>query len=110
MKDFLKVANTHAERLKYALDKLDCYFPMTREKVESISDDDMPIFDMFTNRFSKLQDYVGDKLFKEVLKIKGEFKEEMSFVDCLQKPGKTKCRRKQCHVEINAGIKKSLST
>ena len=53
---------------------------MTAEKVEMISDEDMPMFDMFTNRFSKLQDFMGDKLFTALLIKKGEYKEEMGFV------------------------------
>jgi len=41
--------------------------------------------DAFLFRFIKLQDFIGDKLFKELLKRIGEYKDSMSLLDILDK-------------------------
>lgn len=41
--------------------------------------------DAFILRFIKLQDFMGDKLFKEILRNVGEYKDSMSLIDCLDK-------------------------
>jgi len=48
-----------------------------KEKIKTI--------DAFIFRFIKLQDFMGDKLFKEVLKSVGEYKDNMALIDCLDK-------------------------
>ena len=48
-----------------------------KEKIKTI--------DAFIFRFIKLQDFMGDKLFKEVLKKVGEYKDNMSLIDVLDK-------------------------
>lgn len=48
-----------------------------KEKIKTI--------DAFIFRFIKLQDFMGDKLFKDILKIVGEYKDNMSLIDILDK-------------------------
>ena len=48
-----------------------------KEKIKTI--------DAFIFRFIKLQDFMGDKLFKELLKRVGEYKDNMSLIDVLDK-------------------------
>ncbi len=54
---------------------------------KSIYDDKEKIktIDAFIFRFIKLQDFMGDKLFKEVLKSVGDYKDNMSLIDILDK-------------------------
>ncbi len=68
-------ANDHYEDiLKYPLD-LKLY--ENKEQIKSI--------DAFIFRFIKLQDFMGDKLFKELLKRVGEYKDNMSLLDVLDR-------------------------
>jgi len=48
-----------------------------KEKIKTI--------DAFIFRFIKLQDFMGDKLFKEILKSTADYKDNMSLMDCLDK-------------------------
>lgn len=48
-----------------------------KEKIKTI--------DAFIFRFIKLQDFMGDKLFKELLKNVGEYKDNMALIDILDK-------------------------
>ena len=48
-----------------------------KEKIKTI--------DAFIFRFIKLQDFMGDKLFKDILKTVGEYKDNMSLIDILDK-------------------------
>ncbi len=43
------------------------------------------VIDSFIFRFIKIQDLMGEKLFKEVLASLGEYKRNMSFIDILDK-------------------------
>ncbi len=45
----------------------------------------MILMDSFIFRFIKIQDIIGDKFFKEVLKEIGEYKDNMSFIDIINK-------------------------
>ncbi|MDF1883843.1 nucleotidyltransferase substrate binding protein, partial [Sulfurimonas sp. SAG-AH-194-C21] len=48
-------------------------------------DENVKTIDAFIYRFVKLQDYIGDKLFKELLRAVAEYKENMSMLDVLDK-------------------------
>jgi len=48
-----------------------------KEKIKTI--------DAFIFRFIKLQDFMGEKLFKEILKSIAEYKDNMSLIDVLDK-------------------------
>lgn len=55
---------------------------------DSLIEDDNEIIktiDAFIFRYTKLQDFVGDKLFKRLLAAIGEYKSNMSYVDILDK-------------------------
>ncbi|NLO18571.1 MAG: hypothetical protein GX121_01615 [Ignavibacteria bacterium] len=55
---------------------------------DSLIEDDNEItktIDAFIFRYTKLQDFVGDKLFKRLLAALGEYKSNMSYVDVLDK-------------------------
>lgn len=71
----LKRANILLEQIKkFSLD-------------DSINEDDEKIktIDAFIFRYTKLQDFVSDKLFKRLLAAMGEYKSNMSFIDVLDK-------------------------
>lgn len=81
----IKVAQTHQRRLKYAISRLSNSMPVTASVMEALSDEDMLIFELYTSRFTKLQDFMGNSLFPAILEIGQELEETMTLVDKLHK-------------------------
>jgi len=81
--DILDKIELHKKRAKAALseikewDSLDCEIFEDFEKIKTI--------DTFIYRFIKLQDMMGEKLFKIFLDEIGEYKDNMSLLDMLDK-------------------------
>ena len=81
--DILEKVYLHQKRLKLALleikewDSIDCEIFEDFEKIKTV--------DTFIYRFIKLQDVMGDKLFKVFLNALGEYRDNMSLLDVLDK-------------------------
>ena len=81
--DILQKIELHRARLKQALKEIqgwrefDCEIFEDFEKIKTV--------DSFIYRFIKLQDLMGDKLFKIFLDEIGEYKDNMSLLDVLDK-------------------------
>lgn len=73
--------NTHAEMLNYAYGQMEPLFPFTGENVRTLEKEDIARLDQYIFRFSKLQDAIGQKLFKKVLQFLGEEIHHKSFID-----------------------------
>lgn len=71
---FNRAKDNYEEILNYQLD-IEIY--ENKETIKTI--------DAFIFRFIKLQDFMGDKLFKELLKKIGEYKDNMALIDILDK-------------------------
>jgi hypothetical protein len=88
IEDILAKVHLHQKRLKAALDEivaweaLDCEIFENFEKIKTV--------DTFIYRFIKLQDLMGEKLFKVFLDNIGEYKDSMSLLDILDKLEKFK--------------------
>ncbi len=81
----IEIAQIHAKRLSYAMEKLKPYFPMTAKKVSALTDEELLFFELFTSRFAKLQDLMGTKLFDFVLRKAGANPDTMMFIDKLNR-------------------------
>ena len=82
-KENLNMAYLHLDRLKKASDEI-----KEKELVENLNIDDfetVKVIDTFIYRFLKLQDFMGQKLFRRFLMVIGDFYEDMSFIDILDK-------------------------
>ena len=83
LNEILEKVELHRKRAKQALDELtswngiDCKVFEDFEKIKTI--------DTFIYRFIKLQDMMGDQLFKIFLEKIGEYKDNMSLLDVLDK-------------------------
>jgi len=81
--DIIEKINLHKKRAKSALEEikewesLDCEIFENFEKIKTV--------DTFIYRFIKLQDMMGEKLFKAFLDELGEYKNSMSLLDILDK-------------------------
>ena len=73
----------HADRLAWAVSRLQCLFPLTVDILVNMDDTDLAILDQFILRFSKLQDSMGAKLFPETLELAKEQGELKVFLDKL---------------------------
>jgi hypothetical protein len=78
-----KVAKIHADRLSTSIQHLQTKMPLSPRDVEAFTFDDMLLLEMFVNRFSKLQDLMGAKIFKAVIDYAGESTDPMTFIDRL---------------------------
>ena len=69
-----RAKDNYNEMIEFSIDQT---IYQDKEKIKTI--------DAFIFRFIKLQDFMGEKLFKEVLKSVGEYKDNMALIDCLDK-------------------------
>jgi len=86
--DAIKISKIHLERLERATDEI-----KSMGKLEDVDIEDFEIIktiDTFIFRFMKLQDYMGYKLFKSFLIETGDYRDDMSFIDMLDKLEKLK--------------------
>ena|ERR1700677_2692126 len=83
--DALKIADIHADRMEWAANALSSYFPMTADRLENLSYDDIMKLELYTSRFARLQDQLGRKVFSLLLRDFGDCDESMSFADILSK-------------------------
>lgn len=68
----LTAAQTHVKRLHYALDQLQGHFPTTAAQISTLGEQECLLWELLTNRFAKLQDLMGNKLFTVFLEEMGE--------------------------------------
>jgi Cthe_2314-like HEPN len=81
LKNIVNECKKHALRMNSACEKMLPDLPIKPEKVFHLSDDLVEHIDQFIFRFSKLQDSIGQKLFKAVLAELGEDVSNKSFLD-----------------------------
>lgn len=81
----LQTSRLHLARLQFAYSKITCYFPLTSEIYQTITNEELSYFDQFIFRFTKLQDTIGTKLFKSILINLGEDTQNMAFIDVVDK-------------------------
>lgn len=82
---YVNIAQIHVKRLEFALDHLKNIMPIDQDHIQSMSDLEFMYFEVLTNRFSKLQDYLGAKIFDICLEAHKESSLGMSMIDKLNK-------------------------
>ena len=90
LKETLAVCSLHVERMNFAWEHIKNYFPLTETNFGQISQMELALFDQLVYRFSKLQDSMGSRLFKQVLHALEEDITELPFIDILNKLEKLK--------------------
>lgn len=81
----LAICSLHHQRMMFAYDSLKAYWPLTESKFSQVSPIELALFDQLIYRFSKLQDSMGARLFKQVLEALEEDSTGLPFIDILQK-------------------------
>ena len=75
--------NKHIEKLNDAKDYLQKYMPLSVEKYSSVDKITGSFIDQLCFRFSKLQDTLGESLFRYILILAEENVKKMTFIDML---------------------------
>jgi len=81
--DIIAKVNLHKSRALMALNEIRTYDELTTDIFEDF--EKVKTIDSFIYRFIKLQDMMGDKLFRVFLDAIGEYKDNMSLLDVLDK-------------------------
>jgi hypothetical protein len=81
----LAVCDLHYQRMIFAWKSIEKYFPLTEINLSQISPIELALFDQLIYRFSKLQDSMGSRLFKQLLEALEEDTSGLPFIDILNK-------------------------
>lgn len=86
----LAICDLHHQRMMFAYNNIAVYFPLNEGSFSRISEMETALFDQFIYRFSKLQDAMGTRLFKQLLEALEEDISGLPFIDILYKLEKLK--------------------
>ncbi len=75
----------HCIRIKESIDHLERIMPLSVEKINNFNYEEISSFALLTERFIKLQDSIGEKVFLHLLTILRERTLGKSFIDLLNK-------------------------
>jgi hypothetical protein len=81
----LNICDLHNQRMMFAFDNIEKYFPLTEVSFSQVSPIELALFDQLIYRFSKLQDSMGSRLFKQILEVLEEDISGLPFIDILHK-------------------------
>ena len=73
----------HILRIKSATNKMSSFMPLDKLRFENLTEDEIEHIDQFLFRFAKLQDTMGQKLFRAILIFLDEDIENKPFIDIL---------------------------
>lgn len=86
----INICDLHHQRMMFAFENIEKYFPLTEARFSQISPLEMALFDQLIYRFSKLQDSMGSRLFKQLLDALEEDISGLPFIDIINKMEKLK--------------------
>ena len=72
LEKYFKECDKHLQRIEEAYEDMQDIFPLTVEKYQSLTKDEVQDIDQYLFRFSKLQDTIGDKIFKLIIRLYDE--------------------------------------
>jgi hypothetical protein len=81
----LAICELHHQRMMFAYESLEKYWPLSEFSFSQISPIELALFDQLIYRFSKLQDAMGARLFKQLLESLEEDISGLPFIDVLYK-------------------------
>lgn len=85
LKKIFNECDKHIIRINSSSLKMKSNIPLNENKYLNLTDNEVEYIDQFLFRFSKLQDAIGDKLFKTILLYLDEKIENKPFIDILNK-------------------------
>ncbi|MCK4840879.1 MAG: hypothetical protein KAT04_03230 [Methylococcales bacterium] len=85
LQKIINECDKHILRMDSAYKKSAGILPLTKDKYVNLSEDDIEHIDQYLFRFAKLQDTMGQRLFKVIFLLLEEDSEELSFIDMLNR-------------------------
>ncbi|MDD4192324.1 MAG: hypothetical protein PHI28_13405 [Mangrovibacterium sp.] len=79
----LFICGLHHQRMMFAYESIQKYWPLTESNFGQISQIELALFDQLIYRFSKLQDSMGTRLFKQLMEALEEDIAGLPFIDIL---------------------------
>ncbi|TAH00985.1 MAG: hypothetical protein EAZ15_07980 [Sphingobacteriales bacterium] len=83
--DVIKTAQIHQQRLEAAYHEIIGWGSLNKDIYYTLTIEQIAFTDQYVYRFTKLQDLMGDKLFKLILQYVGEDTEKLALIDVLNK-------------------------
>jgi len=80
--DYFKEAKIHIEKIQKAKSILEKSMPLNLEDFENLNEQEQDKLDILAFRFAKLQDLLGDKVFRLILEFSG-FNTQKKFIELL---------------------------
>lgn len=75
----------HIQRIDSSSMKMAAFMPLSQSRYDALNEDEIEHLDQFLFRFLKLQDAIGQKLFKTILFVLKEDIENKPFIDILNR-------------------------
>ena len=83
LEKYLNECGKHIYRIEKAYNKIKDVFPISATKYELLNDDDIEAIDQYLFRFAKLQDTLGQRIFKTIVSEYVDNIDLLSFIDIL---------------------------
>jgi hypothetical protein len=85
LSETIVICDLHHQRMMFAWGNVNKHFPMTEINLGRLTPIELALFDQLIYRFSKLQDSMGTRLFKQLLDALEEDTSGLPFIDVLHK-------------------------
>ncbi len=85
IKKYLTECDKHIIRIDKSFNKVKHIFPLSGSGYENLNDEEIAMIDQYLFRFSKLQDTIGEKLFRLIVEDFVENIDGISFIDILNR-------------------------
>ncbi len=85
LEKYFNECDKHLQRINEAFEDIKDIIPLSVKKYKSLNKDEVQAIDQYLYRFSKLQDTLGQKIFKVILNIYEPDQEALPFLDVLNK-------------------------
>lgn len=85
LQKYFSECDKHVQRIQEAYSDLQSIIPINAAKYKTLTKQEVQALDQYLFRFSKLQDTMGDKLFKLIVEQYQQSIEQLSFIDMLNK-------------------------
>lgn len=85
LNETVAICDLHNQRMIFAWENIKKHFPLTEISLNQITPIEIALFDQLIYRFSKLQDSMGSRFFKQLLEALEEDTSGLPFIDILYK-------------------------
>lgn len=83
LQKYVKECEKHLLRMEQAYSEIKSILPLSHHQYSNLKDEEVKNIDQFLFRFSKMQDTIGDKIFKIILQDYNPDFQKLSFLDFL---------------------------